>query len=139
MGIPLAGAPPEGGFATIKQILAPMRHRRPHVLPAGPTILLAPPRGERKGEVQSNNHIGFGLTKLKKLRDELTAVEPVSQLSQLAVADLGSPERLRRPFDLARPGDSDHFHETIVTGLLEHRRCSRKAEKRGKNAISRRD
>lgn len=104
-----------------------MRHRRPHIFPAGPTILLAPPRGERKGEVQSNNHVRFGFTKLKKLRDELTAVEPVSQFSQLAVADLGSPKRLPWPFGLARPVDSDHFHEKMVAGLLEHRRCSRKA------------
>jgi hypothetical protein len=107
-----------------------MRNRRPHVFAAEPTILLAPPRGERKGEVQSNNHVGFGLTKLKKLRDELTTVEPVSQLSQFAVVDLGSPKRLRRPFGLARPVDSEDSHERIVAVLEESTNAPRTKEER---------
>jgi hypothetical protein len=89
MGISLTGAPPEGVFASFKQILALLSHGRPHVLPAGPTVLLAPPRGERKGEVQSDDHAGLDFTKLEKLRDELTAAKSVSQLSQPAVPDLG--------------------------------------------------
>lgn len=60
MRISLTRAPPEGVFASFKQILASMRHRRPHVLSAGPTVLLAPPRGERKGEVQSTAMICTG-------------------------------------------------------------------------------
>src|SRR5215213_5519656 len=117
MGISPTRAPPEGVFASFKQILALMLHGRPRVLPAGPTVLLAPPRGERKGEVQSDDHAGLGFTKLKKLRDELTASEPVSQLSQPALPDLGSPQRLRRPLGPARPVDSDDVHGTMVAVL----------------------
>jgi hypothetical protein len=128
MEIPLTGAPPEGGFATIKQILAPMRHRRPHVLPAGPTILLAPPRGERKGEVQSNNHVGFGLTKLKKLRDELTTVEPVSQLSQLAVADPRLAKETPPALWPCQTSRQRSFsRDDSRSSLEERRRCSREA------------
>jgi len=101
-----------------------MPHGRPDVLSAGPTVLLAPPRGERKGEVQSDDRAGLGFAKLKKLRDELIAAKTVSQLGQLAVADLGSPERLLVPLGPARPVDRDDLHGTMVAVFVEHKRFS---------------
>ena len=111
VGVGLARTPPERVGAGGQEILAAIIHRGPHLAPLGPPALGTPPARKGKGEVEADNRARLARGERDQPRDEPLTVQAVAQIHQLAIGDLGEPDRLLRARDPARPVDREDMHE----------------------------